>query len=205
MLDIVSRAASYQQPAINKRNDLITITSVTILRCNSTLSNEKIWEIYKLDENTGAEEKIIPIESNPTKNYADLVLKANTLEYGLYRLVYSVKMLCIQTLTAQVDTYLRIIPTGLVLSSLRLAQPMYGGSIEITLGLNQTVVFDPILHSFDIDLLADITRLAFKYTCQIVDSNSPQGYPQASNETFYLDDLKSISRQFCFSSTSIFF
>jgi hypothetical protein len=92
----------------------------------------------------------------------------------------------------QIDTFVQIIPSGLVLSTLRLSQPMYGGRIEITRGLNQKIEFNPFLFTYDIDALAVITSLTFKYACQIIDSNIPSGYPQlpGNNQMVYLDDIK---------------
>ena len=94
--------------------------------------------------------------------------------------------------SSQVDTYVRIVPSGLIISSLSLIQPIYGGTIEITRGWNQSIAFNPFLNSFDVDSLCVITTLSFKYACQTIDSNSPNGYPHsiANNATLYLDEFK---------------
>ena len=106
-------------------------------------------------------------------------------------------------------TYIRIIPSGLVLSSLRLSQPMYGGTIEITRGQNQQIQFNPYLFTYDIDNVAVKTSLKFKYSCQIIDSNIPSDYPlqPGTNQTIHLDEFKSnpsLSQlNTCFNSTGI--
>ena len=55
--------------------------------------------------------------------------------------------------------------------------------------------------------MAIITSLTFKYACQIIDSNVPQGYPQIPGtfDVIYLDDFKintSLSSlESCFNTT----
>jgi hypothetical protein len=84
---------------------------------------------------------------------------------------------------------------------------MYGGTIEITRGQNQTIQFNPYLFTYDIDNEAVITSLTFKYACQLIDANIPKGYPlqPVTNKTIYLDDFKSnlsLSQlNSCFNST----
>ena len=95
-------------------------------------------------------------------------------------------------LTSFVYTYIKVIPSGLVLSSLKLSQPMYGGLIQIKRGQNQLIEFDPLLFTYDLDGLAIISSLQFKYACQLILSNVPQGLPLVpnTNVTLYLNDFK---------------
>ena len=161
------------------------------MNCTSSLTNQKQWTIYQLNKITGQISKQIFIENNPTINYAELVLQPQTLSYGLYKVVYSVIMTS-TNLTSSAETFFQIIPSGLVLSSLNSKQPIYGGTIQITRGSNQQIQFNPYLFTYDIDNVAVITSLSFKYACQVLISNVPQGYPQmpGTNQTIYLDDLK---------------
>ena len=152
----------------------------------------------------------LTIKNNPTINYAELVLQPKTLAYGLYKIIYTVTMLTNKNLTCSVYSYIKIIPSGLILSSLKLSQPVYGGTIEIIRGQNQTIQFDPYLFTYDIDGVASIASLIFKYSCQIIQSNLPQGYPQipGTNQTINLDDFKLNSSlsvlNTCFNSIGIF-
>ena len=152
---------------------------------------------------------MVVLKSNPTINYAELVLQPQTLSYGLYRLNYRVTMLYNVSLTSQIDTFIKIIPSGLVLSTLKLSQPMYGGTIEITRGTNQSIQFDPFLFTYDIDSIADITSLTFKYSCQKIDSGLESGYPKISgtNKIINLDEIKLNSSlkiyDKCFNTTGI--
>jgi hypothetical protein len=166
------------------------------------LIHQKEWTIFRvIDPN---EEQIF-LNNNPTINYADLVLQPQTLSYGLYRIVFTVKMIDTNC-SSSAFTFIQIIPSGLVLSSLKLSQPMYGGTIEITRGQNQQIQFDPFLFTYDIDNVAVITSLTFKYSCQLIESNIPKGYPlqPETGEIIYLDDFKadqSLSQfNTCFSS-----
>jgi hypothetical protein len=186
-----------------KSNDLIQLTSEIYISCSSSLLNHKEWTIFK---GIYPNEQQIFINNNPTMNYADLVLQPQTLSYGVYKIVFTVKMANIN-FTDHALTYIQIIPSGLVLSSLKLSQPMYGGTIEITRGQNQQIQFDPYLFTYDIDNVAVITSLEFKYSCQLIASNFHQGYPlqPGTNKTIYLDDFKanpSLSQlNTCFNST----
>ena len=167
--------------------------SVTNINCSISLANLKKWTVYKVNELTGKIQKQIFIKNNPTINYADLILQPQTLSYGVYKCVYTVTMAYNSpNFTNSVETYIKIIPSGLVLSSLKLSQPIYGGTIQITRGQNQTIQFDPFLFTYDIDNVAVITSLTFKYSCQLIQSNLPQGYPviPGSNQTIYLNDFK---------------
>ena len=132
-----------------------------------------------------------------------LVIQPQTLSYGVYRVSF--------TLTAsssQIDTYIKIVPTGLVISALKSKQPMYGGTIQITRGVSETIEFNPLINSYDLDGQAVISSLSFKYACQIIDSNIQQAYPVYTNtsQIITLDQFQANSFLApllkCFSSTS---
>ncbi len=150
-----------------------------------SLTNEKVWTIY------GQNEEQIVLKNNPTINYAELILQPHTLPYGLYRVVYTLTMIATNFIDSS-QTFIQIIPSGLVLSTLKSSQPIYGGTIQVTRGQNQSIPFNPYLFSYDIDNVAVITSLSFKYACQIIDSNIAQGYLlNGLNQTINLDDFKS--------------
>ena len=176
------------------------------------MSNQKEWSFFLVDEKTGVDQQQIFINNNPTIKYAELVLQPKTLVYGLYRIVFTLQMTNSDaTLVRQVDTFLQIVASGLVLSTLRTSQPMFGGLIEVSRGQMQKIEFNPYLNTYDLDGVAVITSLMFKYSCQIVDSNSEKGYPRsgATNQTISLDEFKQNnglrSLETCFNSTGFFF
>ena len=110
------------------------------------------------------------------------------------------------------DTFVRIQPSGLMISTLNQIVGSYGGLIEITRGSRQPIKFNPFLNTYDTDSLATIRSLTFKYACQVVDSNIEQGYPLMPNnysQIIYLDQFKydsSLDQSIlqCFNSTGNF-
>ncbi len=133
-MNIVARSALHNNAAVYKKSDLIKIVSSTQIICNLTNSNEKQWYIYLVNEVNGVDERQITLNNNPTLNYADLVLQPQTLNYGTYRLVFTVTMTGTNAnglFRSQIDTFVQIVPSGLVISALKSSQPMYGGTIEI--------------------------------------------------------------------------
>jgi hypothetical protein len=190
---------------------MINEVGITTIHCIYSLTNRKEWKIYKLNEVSGNEEVKVMMNNNPTLNYAELVLQQRSLAYGLYRVVYILTMTdsvnVTTSISSEVDTFLKIIPSGLVLSSIKMRQPMFGGTIEITRGVNQMVEFDPFLFTYDIDEVAVIRTLNFKYSCQLFESDIEQGYPLLpnTNQTLYLTDFKTNSSlqllEKCFNSS----
>ena len=211
-MTILSSSTNYNQPTLKKQNDLIDIITTSTIVCPS-LSNTKQWTIYKINNYSDLNGQKIKINNNPTLNFAELVLQPQTLSHGLYKFVFTLTMINTGSgnLSSKAETFIQTIPSGLVLSSLKLSKPMFGGTIEITRGLNQAIEFDPFLFTYDIDSVAVITSLSFKYACQVIDSNLPTGYSKQSgtNQTVYLNQMKlNTSLQIlnkCFNSTSNFF
>jgi hypothetical protein len=194
-LDIQFKANSYLQPQIQKRNDIFSLIGITSISCNSVLSNQKKWLIYEINEQTGLDINQKELLNNPSINYAQLVIQSKTLSYGLYRFVYTVTMTLNgnnSVYSSQVSTYVKIEPSGLILSTLSLSQGIYGGTIEISRGQQQPITFNPYLNSYDIDSLLVITTLNFKYSCQLIDSNVESGFPQlpGTNTTIFMDEIK---------------
>jgi hypothetical protein len=141
---------------------------------------------------TGLDETQIYLNTNPTLAYAELVLQPQTLSYGLFRIVFTASTVLFNStekLSNSIDTFIEIIPSGLVISSLKQSKPMYGGTIEITRGSNQSIQFNPYLFTYDIDGVAVITNLKFDYSCQILN--------KAINVTARVDTLDK-----CFNGTN---
>jgi hypothetical protein len=210
-LDINSRAPTFNDPTVYKRSDLFSLVATMTINCNATLSNVKQWAIFQVNTQTGLDQVQIQLNTNPTINYAELVIQPQTLLVGLYRFVFTFSLTLSTPVSSQIDTYIKIVQSGLVISALSLSQPMFGGSIEITRGSNQTIQFNPFTNSYDIDKKAVITSLKFRYSCQIIDSGVPRGYPQvndATNQTIFLDDFKAnaslIKWLECFNTTGIY-
>ena len=80
----------------------------------------------------------------------------------------------------EVDTFIRIVPSGLVVSSLAGSQTTGGGTYEITRGSKQAIVLNPILNSFDLDGVKAIGELELKFYCQVIEYGVEMGYPLAA-------------------------
>ncbi len=170
-MDIVNRVNFFQQPQVYTKDTFITIVSQTKLSCINSLANLKEWSIFIVNNMTGIDEKQIYLNTNPTLAYAKLVLQPQTLSYGSYRIIFTATQILTNStekLSNSIFTFIRIVPSGLVISSLKLSRPMFGGTIEITRGSSQSIQFDPYLFTYDIDGIAVITGLKFVYSCQIV-------------------------------------
>ena len=145
--------------------------SVSQINCPNSLINTKEWSIYLINDlTTGGNEQQIILKTNPTLSYSELVLQPQTLSYGVYRIVITMTSIGLNSTkyTSQDDTFIEIKPSGLIISSLKLSKPIYGGTIEITRGTNQSIPFNPYLFTYDIDNVAVISTLTFNYSCQIV-------------------------------------
>lgn len=118
----------------------------------------------------------ISATTNPTVNYDQLVFQAGSLNYNLYMLSFQVSMQYNSIYTSQVISYMQVLPSGLVISSINGA--IGGGTYETSLGTSQTLTLDPVKYSYDIDSIAIIANLNFSFYCQVIDSGIAYGYPQ---------------------------
>jgi hypothetical protein len=199
----------FTQPRTQKISDLFSLIGLATIICNASLANKKQWFIYCVNPTTGLDLQQMILSANPTINYAELVLQPKTFTTGLYRFVFSLTMINPDgtALSSQVNSFVKIIPSGLVLSTLSLNQPMYGGRIEISRGQAQSISFNPFLFTYDIDSIVVITSLTFQYACQLIDSNKEQGYPvvPVTNQSVYLSDIKKNNNFYiyntCFNNT----
>lgn len=90
-VDIVNKSSIFYSPQNYMRTDMVILTGTTELNCSSGLANQKQWYLYKVNDQTGALGAQISLSSNPTVNYAQLVIQPSTLSFGLYSAIYQVK------------------------------------------------------------------------------------------------------------------
>lgn len=185
-VDIVNKSSLFYQPAIYARSDLITLTTQTIINCSSNASNTIQWNIYKVDNKTGNQLGLVAIANNPTLNYADLVIQPSTLSYGLYKFVYMVTMNYNSIYTNQVETYIKVVPSGLLISSLVNAPS--GGTYQITRGTSQAIQLNPGTYSKDVDVLISMKSLNYSFYCRVIDNSLTNDFVQISYGV-YLDLL----------------
>ena len=110
------------------------------------------------------------------------------------------------TFTYQAASFLEIIPSGVTVFGLE------NGNTQAYVGKNQSFVLNPPLYSFDLDFIASMSSLTFKFYCYITPTGSQ------TDQTFLsqvlanqVDDLSKIKANlispvnFCFNSTGNFF
>jgi hypothetical protein len=114
--------------------------------------------------------KNLDLTLNPSVATNQLKIQPNTLDYGLYQITYQgiVKYSNGQTNITYLDTYVRIIPTGLGIF------PFENGVTGIKIGSSQSINFNPVQNSFDFDNLATFNSLSFKFYCRTVDNFTGQ-------------------------------
>lgn len=78
--------------------------------------------------------------------------------------------------TDTAQTYFEVAPTGIAIASL--PGTLAGGTFEQTIGTNQTILLDPVTYSYDLDSLANISALSFKFYCKVIDNGVEYDYPQ---------------------------
>jgi hypothetical protein len=123
--------------------------------------------------------------NNPTVNYAELVVEPNSLPIGVYKVVYNVKIeLSVKVAwrssigniyTSELDTYVQIVRSGIVVSSL--PNTIGGGTVSITRGTKQSIVLSPALYSYDLDGLISMSSVKFNFYCQVIDDGIEHEYP----------------------------
>ena len=85
-----------------------------------------------------------------------------------------------------VDTYVKIIPTGIGVFAFE------NGIAEQTIGTGQFLVLDPGQYSFDFDEIYNARQLKYRYFCRIVINGLPQSYP--SDTLSWSMDLKQLKK-----------
>lgn len=167
------------QPLTLKRNSMLTLVSLVEMRCRLNSVNVKEWLVFRVDSASSNQSRLhLNSDVNPSVNFASLVLPTNTLEYGLYRFVFKVSVANFESISCQIDTYVRVVPSGLVISALGVKSygTHGGGTIEITRGVNQDIQFNPFINSYDLDSVVTMTSLKFNYLYQIIKNGIQQGY-----------------------------
>ncbi|CAF0863211.1 unnamed protein product [Brachionus calyciflorus] len=164
----------FYKPQVFKITDLISIVSNTQVNCSKSSDNLKEWLIYKVDKKTGAVGSQIKLLNNPTINYAELVIQPKTLNYGLYKIVYRVTMLYNSIYTNQIETFIEIIPAGIIIS---VFEGQFGDGIyETSRGTNQEFTLNPVAYSIDLENRIKMDSLKFKYYCRLIEKEIAQDY-----------------------------
>jgi hypothetical protein len=160
-----------------------------------------------VDPSTLATLAIKDLSANPTSLLSELVIKENTLAYGLYKFQFQV----IATFNGNsqissnlAETYFQIIPTGLVVIAIS------NGVSSVWIGTNQEFILQPSVFSIDFDNIVQPSQLNFTYYCKTVNltdlntinsqGNSIDLLTYTNNQTLVMD--RNLN---CFGKNSNFF
>ncbi|RNA25491.1 polycystin-1-like isoform X2, partial [Brachionus plicatilis] len=215
-VDIINKASLFYEPQRHKISDLLYLLTDTRVNCSTNSRNVKEWQIYTVDKKSGSIGQLVYLADNPTVNYAELVIQPNTLALGLYKIIYRVSMLFNSVYTSQSETFIEIVPSGIVISSL--VGQFGDGIYEIARGINQPIVLNPVMYSVDLDGKARMSSLRFIYFCKVIENEIELDYARLGAsamtdlltiKTFYhtQSDIKSLvynNSKSCFQSADSF-
>ena len=202
ILDIKNRAIDFLHPKIMKRSSMFSVVGITILDCEFTLKNSKMWSIFEINASNGNSVRSINLISIISAFSAEICIPSNFLNYGTYKFVYEVTMDGEANLFFDsVETFFRIVPTGIAVF------PLSGGIKELTIGIGQSIDLDPGQYSYDFDDILSGTQMTFKFFCHILTDNDLQAL---SNYHYNFDlqqikdkniSIQSVQINPCFSSS----
>ena len=157
---------SQQNPLVIYRSRQLTINTETFFSCNLTKVTQYEWFLIQLNSNLNDS---LVNTNNPTIYSSTLVLQSNTLDYGVYQFKFTVKITMTNegsVFTNDISTYVKVIPTGLVVNALQ------NGIQSILIGSNQTLIFNQAMYSYDMDNFISAQLLEFKFFCQKVNATA---------------------------------
>jgi len=160
---------------------------------NSSYTKIYSWTLNRIISNGPL---LIDLSANPTHDLPEIVVKSNTLDYGLYEFTVQVEIQLVSNIFKnKLKTYVEIVPTGLVVYGIE------NGIQSISIGFGQTLTFNPIIYSFDFDNLASIKNLTFKFYCSPSNNNN---FITSSLSSIVNKDLASLNKNSLFEINSCF-
>jgi hypothetical protein len=97
-----------------------------------------------------------------------LVIKENTLDYGLYQFTLQVDVSFNgMIVSSSAQTYVQIIPTGLAVFALE------NGVSSVIIGSKQAFSLQPTTYTFDRDDIIQPSQLTFVYYCKTINISDP--------------------------------
>ena len=151
------------------RSNLFSISSIIFFYCsNVTFTSTKTWTLNQLDPLKFSLIKSIDLSTNPTSKSTELVIKENTLDYGIYQFSLRVDVSFNgKKVSSKALTYVKIKPTGLAVFALE------NGVSSLLVGSKQAFNLNPSLYTFDLDGIVTPDKLNFVYYCTTVNLTDP--------------------------------
>ena len=185
------------------RSSLFSIPSIANFYCNTSFTSRYIWSARKLNKSNLELVKEIDLTSNPTSSSAELLIKENKLEFGLYH--FHLQVIVIfntnKNVTNTDETFIEIIPTGLAVFALE------NGVSSTLIGSQQALTLSPSVFTKDMDEIITPDKLAFKFYCKTINPYSKNEISSSIDLATYKNNatLDFIRNQTCFGSKSELF
>ena len=142
------------------------------------------WKIELLNEEDKTVAEEIFLNNNPTLRELNLLILANSLNFGLYRISFNVNITTENSefFSYEKNNYIKVVPSGLFVSAFE------NGLDSLTIGLAQSLEINPSKHSYDMDKLVGINSIVYKFYCRSIFANeSNSKFP---NSLFDLSSIK---------------
>lgn len=199
-LSLDKKSLNASAPLKINRSKLFSIASTTFIYCNTNYTTKYTWTVKKVNKTNSEILSSINLSSNPTSQSPELVIKRNTLDYGLYNFKLNL-VVCFNTInqvTSEDEIFIEIIQTGLVIFGAQ-----YGVS-NFQIGSKQTFYLNPSVYSFDLDSVITPDQLSYLYYCTTKGSLNKNGISQSSIDLYtYQNSVLNLDRnQTCFGSKS---
>ena len=193
-------------PSLIYRSNLFSVSTVISFYCNCNFTYQNKWTLTQVDPQTLKILKLIDLTKNPTSKLSELVIKENSLAYGLYKFRYHVEVTFngISQIASNVaETFIQIIPTGLAVFAIK------NGVSSVLLGSLQSFNLQPSVFSMDYDNVTQPNKLKFVYYCRTVNQSDTSSFTSSSNQidlfTYkYNSSLIMNKRLNCFGNSSNF-
>ena len=133
----------------------------------------------QLNETTLQPITALNLASNPTSASSVLVIRENTLDYGLYlfSLEVGVTYNTISFVASNVaQTFIQIIPTGLAVFAIQ------NGVSSVLIGSLQAFSLQPSIYTIDMDDIVTPDKLSFTYFCKTVNLSDPNSVFYSQND-----------------------
>ena len=173
------------------------------MNCLESFTFTKRWYLYQLDETTKQIKQEVDLTNNPTYKLSELVIPANTLNYGIFQAVYEINTTAVQLFkfSSSNSTYFFVRPSGFFVFGIE------NGITNVLIGSDQRFYLNASNYSMDFDGVIDPSTLNYRYYCQTIDStNQSFGMQMIDLYTYKTDSSLTMNRNLtCFSSNGKFF
>ncbi|RNA05799.1 polycystic kidney disease 1-like 2 [Brachionus plicatilis] len=142
------------------RSDIIIIHTDFKFNVDRDFTIRKKWTIFPIFPNKTIKNKSFDLLNNPTVNTYNLVIKSNTLDYGLYlfKLHVELEVNLVNKMTRfekSIETHVQVLPGGIALFSLE------NGLEFVRIGTEQGLTFNTIKYAYDMDFIIKIHDLEY--------------------------------------------